>query len=514
TPVAITPTVFDPHAPLPVGGFRFLNGWGNLSFTLNEGAAFAPGDIEITVGWRGLTATRTVTVERAPVFRDLAGALVGANLVWGPDQNIRVTGGITVPAGSTLTIHPGTLVQVNTTGALSNGTLFTVQGAIQALGTHDRPIFFFSERGPLAMALTQQGSASNADAWRGFQFRGAGSSTFRQVFLTGAGNGTVVSHPRPPIMGLFDTHSLTVDRSVFADNNGMVFSGQGTGTYIIRKSHITRAGIGGEYFGNGHTLRVTDSWFTAVASPRGQQPGRRPAAHRREPVQPAHPQLHHPGRRGRWHRPQRVELPAGALHPVAHPRQGHQHDRWPRRCAQYADLSGSYGHPRAGRGRSRHHRQRQPDHHRGVGGGQHHLAAQPAHLCRPGQPHLRRQPGRPGLRRGQRVHRSAVRQRGRQRLQPPAGLAGADGRARQRPHRLAGLPGGRGLRPRRGLRRPERLHPRHLRRAALRVHRHPGLQPLRHRPGLRRRQPLHRRRLRARRLVRAPADAQWHGLLR
>ncbi|MEZ4472675.1 MAG: lamin tail domain-containing protein [bacterium] len=264
TPVAITPTVFDPHAPLPAGGFRFLNGWGNLSFTLNEGAAFAPGDIEITVGWRGLTATRTVTVERAPVFRDMAGALVGANLVWGPDQNIRVTGGITVPAGSTLTIHPGTLVQVNTTGALSNGTLFTVQGAIQALGTHDRPIFFFSERGPLAMALTQQGSASNADAWRGFQFRGAGSSTFRQVFLTGAGNGTVVSHPRPPIMGLFDTHSLTVDRSVFADNNGMVFSGQGTGTYIIRKSHITRAGIGGEYFGNGHTLRVTDSWFTAV----------------------------------------------------------------------------------------------------------------------------------------------------------------------------------------------------------------------------------------------------------
>ncbi|MCA9526781.1 MAG: DNRLRE domain-containing protein, partial [Myxococcales bacterium] len=101
-------------------------------------------------------------------------------------------------------------------------------------------------------------------AWRGFQFRGAGSSTFRQVFLTGAGNGTVVSHPRPPILGLFNTHNLTVDRSVFVDNNGMVFSGQGQGTYIIRKTHVTRAGIGGEFFGNGHTLRITDSWFSAV----------------------------------------------------------------------------------------------------------------------------------------------------------------------------------------------------------------------------------------------------------
>jgi hypothetical protein len=264
TPVAITPTVFEAHAPLPPGGFRFLNGWGSLSFTLADGAGFGDGEIEVTVAWQGLQASRTVQVVRQPVFRDMVGALAGDQLVWGPDQTIRVTGGITVPAGSTLTIHPGTLVQVNTTGGLSNGTLIVVQGAVQALGTRDRPIHIFSERGPAAMTLTQVGSASNPESWRGFQMRGAGQSTFRQVIMTGAGNGTVVAHPRPPIFGLLDTHSLTVDRCVFTDSGGMVFSGQGVGTYIVRKTLVSRVGIGGEYFGNGHTLRITDSWFTAI----------------------------------------------------------------------------------------------------------------------------------------------------------------------------------------------------------------------------------------------------------
>jgi hypothetical protein len=263
TPVAVTNTVFD-ATPSPEDSIHFMNGWGSVSFTLDDGAAFAPGEIEVSVSWHGLTASRNVTVLRSPVYRDMTGTLTGTNLVWGPDENIRVTGTVTVAAGSTLTIHPGTIVQVNTTGSLENGTLIIINGNLQALGTKDSPIFFFSERGASAMTLTQSGSASNGNAWRGFQFYGAGSSTMRQVILTGAGNGNVVSHPRPPILGLFNTHSLYTDRCVFADNNGMVFSGQGTGQYTIRKTLVNRAGIGAEFFGNGHTLRILDSWFTRV----------------------------------------------------------------------------------------------------------------------------------------------------------------------------------------------------------------------------------------------------------
>ena len=264
TPVAVTNTVFDPHLPVIDNTVRFVNGWGSVSFTLDDGVNFPAGDIELTVTWEGLTVSRTVSVESQPVFRDLSGNLVGNDLVWGPDENIRITGNTSVAGGSTLTIHPGTLVQVNTTGRLEAGTLITISGNLQALGTRDRPIHFFSERGADAMTLTQGGSASNPNAWRGFQLHGGGSSTMRHVYLTGAGNGSVVAHPRPPIIAMFGTHSLFADRGVFVDNDGMVFSGQGTGTYTIRKSLISRVGIGAEYFGNGHTLRISDSWFTSI----------------------------------------------------------------------------------------------------------------------------------------------------------------------------------------------------------------------------------------------------------
>jgi hypothetical protein len=167
----------------------------------------------------------------------VSGNLAGAGLVWGPDEAFRVTGNTAVPAGSTLTILPGTIVQVDTTGSLSNGTLITVNGALQALGTVDEPIFFFSERGRSAMTLTQQGSASNGDAWRGLQFYGAGSSTLRHVFLTGAGNGSVVSHPRPPILGLFNTHSLLSHRSVFVDDD----AGTEDGDFLLALPEETAA---------------------------------------------------------------------------------------------------------------------------------------------------------------------------------------------------------------------------------------------------------------------------------
>ena len=201
TPVAITDTVFDSHLPVPDDSIRFYSGWASVSFTLDQGAAFTPGDIEVTVSYSGMSDSQVVTVIGSPAFRTMSGTIGGVDLIWGPNENIRVTGNMTVPSGSTLTINPGTLVMVDTTGGSENGTLITVQGRVQALGTEDNPVHFFSERGPLAMALTQSGSASNANCWRGFQFYGSASSTFQHVFLSGAGNGPVVSHPRPPIMG-------------------------------------------------------------------------------------------------------------------------------------------------------------------------------------------------------------------------------------------------------------------------------------------------------------------------
>jgi hypothetical protein len=57
---------------------------------------------------------------------------------------------------------------------------------MSAVGAEAKPIHFFSERGAAAMIHTVSGSLSNADAWRGIEFRNGGSSTMKWLVLTGA----------------------------------------------------------------------------------------------------------------------------------------------------------------------------------------------------------------------------------------------------------------------------------------------------------------------------------------
>ena len=114
--------------------------------------------------------------------------LSGADLTWGPNENIRISAHqTTIPAGSTLTILPGTLVMVDTTGRIEDGTIINVNGNISATGTIERPIYFFSERGASAMTHTVSGSSlSNPNSWRGIYFYGAATSTMDWVILTSA----------------------------------------------------------------------------------------------------------------------------------------------------------------------------------------------------------------------------------------------------------------------------------------------------------------------------------------
>jgi hypothetical protein len=263
TPVPVTMTVFDPHVAVTNGTIRLVNGWGSVSFTLDAGAAFGAGDIDVSVSWSGLTDSQVVTVLDNPPYRAVSGTLSGADLTWGPDEVIRVTGNTTINGGDTLMIRPGTLVWVDTTGSLENGTLFTVNGSVQAVGTRDNPIYLFSDRGPAAMALTQTGSASNAESWRGFFHWGSGTSRYEHVFLTGAGNGVVTGHPRPPILSFNNAHSFVANQSVFADDNGMVFSTPGVGIFTITDCLVNRVGIGGEFMSSGHTLTIKNTWWTS-----------------------------------------------------------------------------------------------------------------------------------------------------------------------------------------------------------------------------------------------------------
>jgi len=263
--IPLTVTFFDDHVEGPPDSIRFYHGVGSISFTLDDGAAVPPGAYQVSVTVDGLTAVKEVEVIEEPEWRVMPATLNGDNLIWGPDENIRISSHHTaVPAGTTLTILPGTLIMVDTLGSLENGTLINIHGTMEAVGTLGNPIAFFSEMGPEAMVHTVSGSLSNEHAWRGFNFWGNGTSIVKWVMLTGAGNGDIISHPRPPIWSMRGQTNVTFEDCVFVDSTGMMFMTPGTGNYVIRRTLTSRTGIGAEFLSSGHTMLIEDSFFTGI----------------------------------------------------------------------------------------------------------------------------------------------------------------------------------------------------------------------------------------------------------
>ncbi len=251
---------------LPVNGIHFYNGIGSISFLLANGEAEAPGEIEISVSALGSTASMKVTLVSPAtpgLFRRLEGTLSDKDLVWSREDGVvLLTGTVRVPAGRTLRIRPGTMIMADP-GPAGEGTAILVEGSVDARGTAAEPIYFFPSSGPPAMALPQE-QHNNPSSWRGLWHSGDGKSVYSNVILVGAGNGPTEYHPRPPVIRLVDGHSIELTDCTLVDSPGKMINGGGHGIYRLSRCLISRTGIGGEFYGEGHQLWIEDSWFTRI----------------------------------------------------------------------------------------------------------------------------------------------------------------------------------------------------------------------------------------------------------
>jgi len=265
SPVSTSITFFDDHAGIPApDSIRFYNGKGSVSITLDDGACEPSGDIEVTVSVLGLTSSKIVTVLEDPTMRTLSGN-ISSDLTWGPgDGVIHLTGNINWNGGD-LVIEPGTLVMLDPDVDidLSSGS------RIVAVGTEDEPIYFFPSTGSEGMVLPNVcvqcdgGTRSNELSWGQIRHSGSASSIFDHVFFVGGGNGSTEGHTRPPMLRFVNSSSFELRDSVLADNPGKAIYCNGTGTYNIVRSLITRCGHGTEFTGSsGYTLNILDTWYT------------------------------------------------------------------------------------------------------------------------------------------------------------------------------------------------------------------------------------------------------------
>jgi len=196
----------------------------------------------------GISTRHPIMLEAAPAWTAAAGILNGV-ISWPDNARVQIVGNLTVSAGATLNIGPGTIVR------LGAGIDITNNGSIFIHGTRSEPVVFMPN--------------SPAAPWGGFIMReGTGEMTATGTIFTGSGadpnwfgnNGNPGSHRDE--QGLFyvdDNQSVTLIDCAAIDLAGQLGHARNGGTFVFDHFLNQRCGTAGEYTGANFT--VNDSAF-------------------------------------------------------------------------------------------------------------------------------------------------------------------------------------------------------------------------------------------------------------
>ena len=198
----------------------------------------------------GLGTNPPVVKESNVVWTVVSGTLSGAT-AWGYNSRIQVTGGLTIPGGSTLTIGEGSIVRLN------SGVDITNNGTVTIHGTTQNPVTFLP--------------ATTGQPWGGFVMKTAGQGIVNATgtIFTGSGanpswfgsGGNPGSHrPEQALFFCQGGQQLTLTDSAAIYLAGQLGHSVGATTVVnATRFLMQRTTSGGEYTGSAFT--VNDSAF-------------------------------------------------------------------------------------------------------------------------------------------------------------------------------------------------------------------------------------------------------------
>ena len=158
-----------------------------------------------------LEAARTLQNLAGRPRIETQGVLPAALVEW--SGIVRVTGALTVPAGGTLRVLPGTLVLIDGASADGAGHSISVAGAIECLGTPAQPVTF-TARDP-------------ALPWGEVRHDGARPSLYRCTIMTRGGNSPRGGHTNTgPILRATNSR-VRCERCAFTDAKGKSMQASG-----------------------------------------------------------------------------------------------------------------------------------------------------------------------------------------------------------------------------------------------------------------------------------------------
>jgi len=176
----------------------------------------------------GYETIRQVNVLSGYPAENHSGTL-NSSAVWGPDKIHRITGLLRVPAGVSLTINPGTIIEV------SQDINIEVSGTLQCQGTETEPIHWTS--------------ATWGSSWGGIELRSGSTECFFDytMFTDGGGDQSrifVHSESQPVVKS--DQTVMTLSHCYFLDNKGKGMASNESDNFLTH-CLFARCDIGAEF---------------------------------------------------------------------------------------------------------------------------------------------------------------------------------------------------------------------------------------------------------------------------
>ncbi|MDG2125456.1 MAG: right-handed parallel beta-helix repeat-containing protein, partial [Verrucomicrobiales bacterium] len=226
------------------------NSSSDISFDLELNAdslSSNPGDFTLNADVTGRQLSHPVVSLGETLPAPISGTLTGASTTW--SGIVLLDGDVTVPAGHTLTVSPGTIVLLDgdATPGSSAGIDIIVEGTLLSQGTRARPVTFTASQ--------------DGDSWGQLLFDEASPSTFHFTHIHRAGHAPGGGHTGRGRSIYIRGSDVTFDDSSISDNFGKIgqcnASGGNNSLLTIRRSHLARSATGFETTDTGVLIEDT-----------------------------------------------------------------------------------------------------------------------------------------------------------------------------------------------------------------------------------------------------------------
>ncbi|MEX2187233.1 MAG: lamin tail domain-containing protein [Pirellulales bacterium] len=221
----------NPAVTLSTTTVQLRNGIGTALVTPSGSGPFT-----LNATANGLNASKPMTSLAGVAQTNVSGTLPGSSTSW--SGVIHVTGDVTVPAGHTLTIQPGTLVLVNGTATplATNGADIIVVGTLNSLGTAAMPVTI---------------TATNPAApWGEINHTSSQPSLYQYTDITRGGHSPRGGHTNTGPAIRTSGSTLTFEHSSITDIAGKTMQG-GSSNLVFRDTVFARSVMGPEIDGTG-----------------------------------------------------------------------------------------------------------------------------------------------------------------------------------------------------------------------------------------------------------------------